>query len=143
MWLGILIGVSVLLLLILIIRLSFALGIYLRRREIVGKKIKIPPKIQKILRERQSAVVYFSSPMYERGPNRMLPVIKRVSEEYKNTIKYDLFKDKPVASMFNVITAPTTIILDKEGTVVDYFVGFKPFPVIERAIKRALKRDGV
>ncbi len=125
----------------LIFRFIGWLAVFLRYRNVKGKKIPVVPKIQKVLINQNCAVLYFTSPIAEKTRSKMSNVIKIISEEYKNVIRFDITKDKQDAERYNVISAPTTIILSKDGTVCEYFVGFKPYPKVKRMIEKVLLKS--
>ncbi|MGB9621152.1 MAG: thioredoxin family protein [Brevinematia bacterium] len=140
-WVDILFSLGVLVLSIwLVFKLINYLAVFFRARGIRNKKISLPPKLQKLLQEKKVLVLYFSSPFSEKGRNNMGPVMKVVDEEYGNVIKFNLVKDKQDAERFKVITAPTIVIIDKEGIVRYYKVGFVPYPSIKSVIDRYLKQ---
>lgn len=116
------------------------LAVFLRARVVKNKKIPIAPKYQKMLNEKKVLVLYFSSPLTERGRTKMSNVMKIVDEEYGNVIKFNLVNDKKEAEKFNVISAPTVIILDKEGIVREYKSGFIPYPKVKHMIEKYLKQ---
>ena len=75
------------------------------------------------------------------GPCRMLaPVIDEVSAQYGDAIsvgKVDVDKNPDLAQQFRVMAIPT-LILFKDGKVVDQQQGFKPKAALEDMIKKAL-----
>lgn len=75
------------------------------------------------------------------GPCRMLaPVIEEVSNEYGDSIsvgKVDVDKCPDLAQQFRVMSIPT-LILFKDGKVVDQQMGYKPKAALEDMIKKAL-----
>lgn len=140
-WIDILFSLGVVILSIwLIFKLISYLAVYFRAKAVKNKKVPLPPKLQKLLQEKKVLVLYFSSPLSEKGRNNMAPVIKVVDEEYGNVVKFNLVKDKQDAERFKVITAPTVIILDKDGIVRYYKVGFVPYPPIKSVIEKYLKQ---
>lgn len=93
-----------------------------------------------MLNEKKVLVLYFSSPLSERGRKKMTPVMKLLDEEYNNVIKFNITTDKSEAEKFNVISAPTIIILDSEGIVREYKTGFLPYPKIKSLVEKYLKK---
>lgn len=75
------------------------------------------------------------------GPCRMLaPVVEEVSAQYSDSVavgKVDVDKCPEIASQFRVMNIPT-LILFKDGKVIDQQVGFKPKEALEDMIKKAL-----
>ncbi|MEN2998089.1 MAG: hypothetical protein ABDH28_03530 [Brevinematia bacterium] len=117
------------------------LAVFLRARVVKNKRIPLPQKCQKLLGEKGVIVLYFSSPLAERGRNRMGGVMKLVDEEYGNVIKFNLTSDRKEAEKFNVITAPTIVVIDGEGIVREYKSGFISYPRVKAIIERYLKRS--
>jgi thioredoxin 1 len=74
-------------------------------------------------------------------PCKMLtPVIEKVASDYKNKIivaKMDLDANPIIGNKFGVEVIPT-VILFKDGELVDKFVGFKPEPEIKKWIDRKI-----
>lgn len=116
------------------------LAVFFRARVVKNKKIPLPPKYQRMLNEKKVLVLYFSSPLSERGRKKMTPVMKLLDEEYNNVIKFNITTDKSEAEKFNVISAPTIIILDSEGIVREYKTGFLPYPKIKSLVEKYLKK---
>lgn len=75
------------------------------------------------------------------GPCRMLaPVIDEVSEAYEGTLavgKVDVDACPELASQFRVMSIPT-LILFKNGKVVDQKMGYMPRNAVEDMIQKAL-----
>lgn len=75
------------------------------------------------------------------GPCRMLaPVLEEVSSQYGDAIsvgKVDVDKCPDLAQQFRVMSIPT-LILFKDGKVVDQQMGYKPKAALEDMIKKAL-----
>lgn len=115
------------------------LAVFFRARVVKNKKIPLPQRYQRMLNEKKVLVLYFSSPIAERGRNRMGGVMKLIEEEYGNVIKFNLVTDKKEAERFNVISAPTIIIIDKEGTVREYKTGFIIYPKVKAMVEKYLK----
>ncbi len=116
------------------------LAVFFRARVVKNKKIPLPPKYQRMLNDKKVLVLYFSSPLSERGRKKMTPVMKLLDEEYNNVIKFNITTDKSEAEKFNVISAPTIIILDSEGVVREYKTGFLPYPKIKSLVEKYLKK---
>ncbi len=125
----------------LFFKLINVLAIFLRARKVKNKKVNLPPKLSKILTDRGCLVVYFSSPLAEKGTKKMSNVMKIINEEYKNVVKLDITKDKKEAELLNAISAPTTIIIDKNSIVRYYFTGFKPYPSVKSMIEDVLQKS--
>ena len=123
----------------LIFKIINSLAIALRARKVKNKKVTLPPKISRSLTNKDCLILYFSSPIAEKGNKKMSNVMKLINDEYKNVIKLDISKDKTEAELLNVISAPTTVIIDKNGTVRHYLTGFKPYPSIKSMIERITK----
>ncbi|MBQ8554893.1 MAG: thioredoxin [Clostridia bacterium] len=75
------------------------------------------------------------------GPCRMLaPVVEEVSTQYEGSLavgKVDVDKCPELAKQFRVMSIPT-LILFKDGQVVDTKVGFMQKNALEDMIKKAL-----
>ncbi|MBQ4581541.1 MAG: thioredoxin [Clostridia bacterium] len=75
------------------------------------------------------------------GPCRMLaPVLEEVSAQYADQVavgKVDVDKCPDLAQQFRVMSIPT-LILFKDGKVVDQKLGFQPKAALEDMIKKAL-----
>lgn len=75
------------------------------------------------------------------GPCRMLaPVVEEVSTQYENDLavgKVDVDKCPDLARQFRVMSIPT-LILFKDGKIVDQKLGFMPRSALEDMIKKAL-----
>lgn len=116
------------------------LAVFFRARVVKNKKIPLPPKYQRMLNDKKVLVLYFSSPLSERGRKKMSPVMKLLDEEYNNVIKFNITTDKSEAEKFNVISAPTVIIIDNEGIVREYKTGFLPYPKVKSLVEKYLKK---
>ncbi|MFN4244583.1 MAG: hypothetical protein ACK4F9_00340 [Brevinematia bacterium] len=115
-------------------------AVFLRSRSVKNKRIPLQPKYKKMLNDKGILVLYFSSPLTERGRNKMSNVMKIIDEEYGNVIKFNLINDKIEAEKFNVISAPTIVIIDKEEVVKEYKTGFIPYPKVKSLIEKHLKK---
>ena len=75
------------------------------------------------------------------GPGRMLaPVVEEVSAAHADDVvvgKVDVDKCPELAQQFGVMSIPT-LILFKDGQVVDTLVGYHPKAALEDLIKKAL-----
>lgn len=75
------------------------------------------------------------------GPCRMIaPVVEELSQEYAENVavgKVDVDKCPDLAKQFRVMSIPT-LILFKDGQVVDQKLGFQPKNALEDMIKKAL-----
>lgn len=75
------------------------------------------------------------------GPCRMLaPVVNEISAEYANVLevgKVDVDKCPELAKQFRVMSIPT-LILFKNGRIVDQKLGFQSKNALEDMIKKAL-----
>ena len=75
------------------------------------------------------------------GPCRMLaPVVEEVSAAHADDVvvgKVDVDKCPELAQQFGVMSIPT-LILFKDGQVVDTLVGYHPKAALEDLIKKAL-----
>ena len=75
------------------------------------------------------------------GPCRMLaPVVEEVSAQYEGQVavgKVDVDKCPELAKQFRVMSIPT-LILFKDGKIVDQKLGFQPKNALEDMIKKAL-----
>ena len=75
------------------------------------------------------------------GPCRMVaPVVEEISAEYANEVavgKVDVDKCPELAKQFRVMSIPT-LILFKDGKIVDQKLGFQPKNALEDMIKKAL-----
>ena len=82
------------------------------------------------------AVVDFSATWC--GPCRMLaPVLEEISEELAgkaNFYNVDVDEDGPLAAGFAISSVPTVLIL-KNGKVVDHSLGFRPGPQMKSWIE--------
>jgi len=75
------------------------------------------------------------------GPCQMLsPVIEKIAEKYKGICKVgkvNVDENAEIAVRFGIRSIPT-LLLFKNGQIVDRIVGFVPFEIIENLIKKAL-----
>ncbi|KXZ39910.1 thioredoxin [Alkalithermobacter thermoalcaliphilus JW-YL-7 = DSM 7308] len=74
------------------------------------------------------------------GPCKMLaPVFESLSEEMQNVkfLKVDIDKDIQLAQRFNITSVPTMIVF-KNGKVVDTIMGFRPKEMIKSQIESNL-----
>ena len=75
------------------------------------------------------------------GPCRMLaPVVAEFSAEYADTVavgKVDVDKNPELAKQFRVMSIPT-LILFKDGKIVDQKLGFMQKAALEEMVKKAL-----
>lgn len=75
------------------------------------------------------------------GPCRMLaPVVEEVSAQYEGTLavgKVDVDKNPDLAKQFRVMSIPT-LILFKDGKIVDQKLGFMQKSALEEMVKKAL-----
>jgi len=75
------------------------------------------------------------------GPCRMVvPVVEEISAQYADVLavgKVDVDKCPELAKQFRVMSIPT-LILFKDGKIVDQKLGFQPKNALEDMIKKAL-----
>ena len=75
------------------------------------------------------------------GPCKMLtPVLEEVSEEMKDDVtivKVDVDQESNLAGKFGVMSIPT-LILFKDGEIINKTLGFQPKPAIKEFIKKGL-----
>ena len=75
------------------------------------------------------------------GPCRMLaPVVEEVSTQYEGQVavgKVDVDKCPELAKQFRVMSIPT-LILFKDGKIVDQKLGYQPKNALEDMVKKAL-----
>ncbi len=75
------------------------------------------------------------------GPCRMIaPVVEEISQQYEGTVavgKVDVDKSPDLAKQYRVMSIPT-LILFKNGQIVDQKLGFQPKNALEDMIKKAL-----
>lgn len=75
------------------------------------------------------------------GPCRMIaPVVEELSQQYAENLavgKVDVDKCPDLAKQFRVMSIPT-LILFKDGQVIDQKLGFQPKDALEDMIKKAL-----
>ena len=75
------------------------------------------------------------------GPCRMLaPVVEEVSTQYEGQVavgKVDVDKCPELAKQFRVMSIPT-LILFKDGKIIDQKLGFMPKSALEEMIQKAL-----
>jgi thioredoxin 1 len=75
------------------------------------------------------------------GPCRMLsPVVEKIAEKYKGVCKVgkvNVDENAELAIRFGIRSIPT-LLLFKNGQIIDKIVGAVPFEVIENLIKKAL-----
>lgn len=85
------------------------------------------------------AVVDFSATWC--GPCKMLaPVLEQLSEEMAGKVNFynvDVDDDSDLAAGFGISSVPTVLML-KEGKVVDQSVGFRPGPAMKSWIEKNL-----
>lgn len=76
------------------------------------------------------------------GPCRIMkPVIADIEKEYGDKIiikKIDIDENQEIASKYNVMSIPTILII-KDGQVINQLVGAQPKATIVDAIESALK----
>lgn len=86
-----------------------------------------------------AAVVDFSATWC--GPCKMLaPVLEQLSEEMAGKVNFynvDVDDDRDLAAGFGISSVPTVLML-KEGKVVDQSVGFRPGPAMKSWIEKNL-----
>ena len=86
-----------------------------------------------------AAVVDFSATWC--GPCRMLaPVLEELSEEFEGKVNFynvDVDDDTPLAAAFGISSVPTVLLL-KNGKVVDQSIGFRPGPQMKSWITENL-----
>lgn len=75
------------------------------------------------------------------GPCKMIaPVLEDLSGEYQgkvNFVKVNVDQEGSLAQRFGVMSIPT-LILFKDGEIVDQVLGFQPKPALENFIKKAV-----
>ena len=75
------------------------------------------------------------------GPCRMVaPVVEEISQDYEGTVavgKVDVDKNPELAKQFRVMSIPT-LILFKDGKIVDQKLGYQPKTALEAMIQKAL-----
>ena len=75
------------------------------------------------------------------GPCRMVaPVVEEISNQYAGEVavgKVDVDKNPELVKQFRVMSIPT-LILFKDGKIVDQKLGFQPKNALEDMIKKAL-----
>lgn len=85
------------------------------------------------------AVVDFSATWC--GPCKMLaPVLEQLSEEMAGKVNFynvDVDDDSDLAAGFGISSVPTVLML-KEGKVVDQSIGFRPGPAMKSWIEKNL-----
>lgn len=124
-----------------VFRLINFLAVSLRARSVKNHKAPLSPRYQKMLNDKNVLVLYFYSPLTERGRNKMSNVMKIIDEEFGNVVKLNMLNDKKEAEKFNVISAPTIVIIDKEGIVREYKTGFIPYPKMKSMIERIMNKQ--
>lgn len=67
------------------------------------------------------------------GTKRVVKFLKQYEKKTKTKIPYPIVVDKrrKVAGQYSVSVLPTTIIIDKQGKIIYYHVGYKPGDEIE------------
>lgn len=102
------------------------------------RKINEQEFVNKVSKE-AAAVVDFSATWC--GPCRMLaPVLEQLSEEMAGKVNFynvDVDDDSDLAAGFGISSVPTVLML-KEGKVVDQSVGFRPGPAMKSWIEKNL-----
>lgn len=75
------------------------------------------------------------------GPCKMVaPVVEDISKEYSDklkVVKVNVDENAGIASKYQVMNIPT-LMLFKNGDVVNKMVGFQPKPALERAINKMI-----
>jgi len=75
------------------------------------------------------------------GPCRMVaPVVEDISKEYSGrlkVVKVNVDENSGIASKYDVQSIPT-LMLFKNGTVVETMVGFRPKPALESTINKLM-----
>ncbi|OPJ57247.1 thioredoxin [Alkalithermobacter paradoxus] len=75
------------------------------------------------------------------GPCKMLaPVLDNLNEEMKDEVKFlkvDIDREMALAQRFNITSVPTMLVF-KNGKVVDTIMGFRPKEMIQSQIKSNL-----
>lgn len=73
------------------------------------------------------------------GPCKMVaPVLEELSEEMKNVtfVKVDVDQETELAAKYKVMSIPTLIVL-KDGVIVNTAMGFQPKPALKAFIEKA------
>lgn len=73
------------------------------------------------------------------GPCKMLsPVVEQLADAYQDKaafIKVDVDQQEHLASQYNVSTIPTVLLI-KDGKIVEQSIGFKGYPVLEQMLTK-------
>lgn len=73
------------------------------------------------------------------GPCKSLaPIVEELAEDYAGKVKFvqvDIDKSRQTPASFGIMAVPTIIIF-KDGEVVDKISGFKPKPVLQKHIEK-------
>jgi thioredoxin 1 len=75
------------------------------------------------------------------GPCRSLdPIVQSLAQEYEGKIKFvsvNIDENRATPTQFGIMAVPT-LILFKDGEVIDKITGFKPRAVLEKHIEKLL-----
>lgn len=71
------------------------------------------------------------------GPCKMLsPVVEQVADSFHDKVtfvKVDVDQHEILASQYNVTTIPTIVVI-KDGQIVDQMIGYQGYPILEKML---------
>jgi thioredoxin 1 len=101
----------------------------------VGLEVNESKFNDEVIKSDKPVLVDFWAPWC--GPCRMVaPVVEDISKEYKDklkVVKVNVDENSGIADKYQVTNIPT-LMLFKNGDVVNTMVGFQPKPALEKAI---------
>jgi thioredoxin 1 len=122
--------------LIAILLLLFIGYRYFMMFKVKFKKVKEAPELSgrygKAVRSGQKALFYFYSEQCG-ACKPMTPVVRELSEEFRNCFLVDVRSDGVTPGVFGVMATPSTVIVE-EGKIKDFLVGAKSRSALEKAL---------
>lgn len=102
-----------------------------------SKKGKDAPELNRqynnAIKKSDPALFYFYSPQCG-ACKPMTPVIDKIAERYRNTLKVNVAEDMDTARKFGVMGTPS-VVLVKQGKIAEYLVGPQPEDKIRSILK--------